>query len=73
MENEKKRGMIFSNPKGIFRVEHGIAGDREKERQYQVCTLFDKSPMIESCLTGKCFTIPWPEIVKMAQESGIDD
>lgn len=65
-------GEILPKGKMILRE---IAGDAEdgNGNHYELTThIGDGSPLVRSKQTGKCFRLPWCDILAMAVEAGID-
>ena len=68
----KKVGGIHAKNIMFFRVHVGEA-DGGTDAKYEMATqVNDSSPIIESKQTGKWFTLPWADIVKLAVDRGID-
>ena len=69
---EESPGEIYPSGSLLLRDAVGSVGDNEGNK-YELCTLMNRGPLVQSKQTGKYFSLSWEDIVRLAVEAGIDE
>jgi hypothetical protein len=59
-------------PKGKMLIRKYVGTATDGEYLYDLDASLQSEPMIKSKLTGKTFVLRWEDMIKLAQDAGID-